>query len=140
MRWRYPFTERLELSSHLWPRVTLNYERSPGPAEFGSSRFVVQEVDHCCSEILGIIRGYELFLVTQGQTFCAHCRRHDRFRHSKSFENLHARAAAGAQGDDVNRRLIEIRPHIVYSPRHDHAEPLRGIAQFLGGIPADDGE
>ena len=74
MRRRYPFTERFELAGHLWPGVTLDHERPPGLAEFGSSRCIVQEVDHCCSEILGIVGGYELFLVTQGETFRAHRR------------------------------------------------------------------
>ena len=94
MRRRYPFTERFELAGHLWPGVALNHERPPGLAEFCSSPCIVQEVDHCCSEILGIVRGYEFFLVTQGETLGAHGRRNHRLRHSEGFENLHARAAA----------------------------------------------
>ena len=65
MRWRHPFTERLELAGHLIPGVALDHQRPPGLAEFVSSSFVLQEVDHCCSEILGIVGGDEFSLVTQ---------------------------------------------------------------------------
>src|SRR5688572_32263627 len=75
MRWRYPFTKRFELAGHLWPGVALDYERPPGLAEFGSSPCIVQEVDHRCSEILGIVRCYEFFLVIQREPFGAHRRR-----------------------------------------------------------------
>ena len=60
----YSFTERLELSCNLIPGVPLDHERSPGFAEFVSSRFVVQEMDHSCSEIIGIVGCYEFFLVS----------------------------------------------------------------------------
>ena len=61
---RHSFTKRLELSCNLIPGVPLDYERSPGFAEFVSSRFVVQEMDHSCSKIIGIVGCYEFFLVS----------------------------------------------------------------------------
>ena len=79
--WHYPFAVRLELAGHLRPGIPLNHERPPGLAEFVPSPFVVQEVDHCCSEILGIVGCYEFFLVTQGECLGPNGRRHDRFRH-----------------------------------------------------------
>src|SRR5688500_14484183 len=74
MQRHHSFTERLELSCDLIPRVPLNYERSSGFAEFVSSRFVVQETDHRCSEIIGIVGCYEFFLVSQRQPLGADCR------------------------------------------------------------------
>lgn len=121
MRWRYPFTERLELSRHLIPGVALNHERPPGLAEFGSSRFVVQEVDHRCSEIRGIVRGYEFFLVSQCQPLGSDRRGDDRFGHAECLKNFHARTAARTQRNDVDRGLVQIRPHVVYRASHNHA-------------------
>jgi hypothetical protein len=94
MRWRYPFTKRFELAGHLWPGVALDYERPPRLAEFGSSPCIVQEVDHRCSEILGIVRCDEFFLVTQREALGADSRRHHGLGHSEGFENFHPRPAA----------------------------------------------
>jgi hypothetical protein len=96
MRWRYPFTKRFELAGYLWPRVALDYERPSGLAEFGSTSCIVQEVDHRCSEIFGIVRRYEFFLVTQREALSADSRRHHGLGHSEGFENFHARPAAGS--------------------------------------------
>ena len=74
MRWRYPFTERFELAGHLRPGVALNHERPAGLAKLGSSRCIVQEVDHCCSEILGFVGRDEFFLVTQCEPLGSHGR------------------------------------------------------------------
>ena len=74
MRWHYPFAVRFELAGHLRPGIALNHERPPGLAEFVSSPFVVQEVDHRCSEILGFVGCDEFFLVTQCEPLGSHCR------------------------------------------------------------------
>ena len=140
MQRRHSFTERLELSCDLMPGVPLDYERSSGFAEFVSSRFVVQETDHSCSKIIGIVGGDEFFLVSQRQPLCADCRRHDRLGHAECLKNFHARPAACSQRHHVDGRLIEIRPYVINSPGHDHPETLGRIAQFLRGITTDNRE
>ena len=74
MRWHYPFAVRFKLAGHLLPGVALNHERPAGLAQFLSSPFVVQEVDHRCSEILWVVSCDELFLVTQCEPFGSYCR------------------------------------------------------------------
>src|SRR5688500_1626982 len=107
------FAKRLELFRDLIPGITLDHECPPGVAEFGSPRSVVHEGDHCGSDRVGTVRGYEFFLVSERETFCADSRGYDRLRHAEGFEDLHARTAAHAKRHDVDRRFVEIGTHVV---------------------------
>src|SRR5688572_6238280 len=126
--------KRLELFRDLIPRIALDDERTSGLAKFSSSPFIVQEGDHCGRDCFWIVRGDEFLVVSERETLSADRRRYDRLRHAEGFEELHARAAAHAEPNDVHGRFVEIRSHVTDSARHNHAKSLGSVPQPLRGI------
>lgn len=64
------------------------------------------------------VGGYEVAPRLERQPFGTHRGRHDRLAHGQGLEDLEARAAAGAQRNDVHGGFGNGRPDVIYRSRH----------------------
>src|SRR5207245_10247740 len=98
------FAPGFKLPRYLRPRVPLRHQTPSRVAERLPAPGIAEE-RHCGGrEGGGIIRGHEVPPGSEGETFCADLRRHDRLPHGQRLEPFEARASRDSPRSHIHRR------------------------------------